>query len=125
MHSGLAVELFIDGFEDPRVPRRARHFVFQPADHTVQVWTLYGADGLPELIVDEIDGWQIQGTSNTGEFGAWAVYDKLAMSQGSWVVTDYEEDEGVMKIGRITGRDGTTASVDNIQELPPTTNGWL
>ena len=28
MHSGLAVELFNDGFEDPRV---SRHFVFQPA----------------------------------------------------------------------------------------------
>lgn len=101
---------------------------YTSADGTVQVGTLYDADGLPELIVDEIDGWQIQVKSDAGDFGAWAVYDvfdKLGTYQGSWLVTDYEEDEGVMKIAEITGWDGTTPSLDNIQELPPNVKGFV
>ena len=43
---------------------------YTSADGTVQVGILYDADGLPELIVDEIDGWQIQVKSDAGEFGA-------------------------------------------------------
>ena len=73
---------------------------YTSADGTVQVGTLYDAEGLPELIVDEIDGWQIQVKSGAGDFGAWAVYDIFddqATYQGSWLVTDYEEDQGIMR----------------------------
>ena len=53
------------------------------------------------------------------------VFDKLGTYHGSWLVTDYVEDEGVMKIAKVAGWDGTILSLDNIQELPPNMKGFV